>query len=169
MEVVYIYSLKHPETKEIRYIGKANNLKKRLKGHMVDSKTRRTPLYSWINKLKSQGLEPIIEVIRETDINGWMDAEKDEIRTYIENGYRLLNIAEGGNEPYCSKEVRAENGRKNAMAIHSDQKRKHLWSLKHQLGLDLRYLEAKGDDRQKEKCAQIRSKLATRRIYLKQA
>lgn len=38
-----IYCLIDPETKRPRYIGKANDYKKRLQTHLQDSKRRKTP------------------------------------------------------------------------------------------------------------------------------
>lgn len=164
---VYIYALIHPNTKEVRYIGKANNVEKRYRKHLLDASRRKYPVYNWINKLKNEGLLPSYVILENTNEIDWMDAEKNAISKHKELGCRLLNVAEGGNEPYCSKEVRAQNGKNIANAIHSDEKRKRLWSLKQQLGLDLKYLETKGDDDQKNRCKAIRAKLATRGIYLK--
>jgi protein-tyrosine phosphatase len=120
MERVEIYTLSHPLTKEVRYIGKANDSKKRLMKHLSDSKRRNTPVYCWIRKLCSSGLIPNIEVIEIINSENWMDAEIKHISEYKNKGYRLLNVASGGDEPFCSKEIRAENGKKVAEAIHSD-------------------------------------------------
>src|SRR5258708_1122020 len=48
-----IYALRCPLTDEIRYIGKANNGKKRLASHLKDSRRRNTPLYSSLKKLSA--------------------------------------------------------------------------------------------------------------------
>lgn len=40
MDKVYIYSLEDPETGEIRYVGKANNIKSRFYGHLNEKVVR---------------------------------------------------------------------------------------------------------------------------------
>lgn len=162
MASVEIYTLSHPVTHEIRYIGKANNSKKRLLSHLRDSKRRDTPVYCWIKKLRSEGLIPDVKIIEKTDSENWVSVEIRLIEEYKKNGFKLLNIALGGDEPYCSKETRAENGRKVAQAIHSDPVRKRFWQLKHDLAISLKQLDKFG---RSEKANEIRAKLATRNIY----
>lgn len=158
---VFIYCLKHPQTNEIRYIGKANNVRKRLLSHLVDSKTRKTPIYFWINKLKSEGLKPIIEVLVETDSENWQRFEIETISQFKKAGYRLLNLADGGNQPICDKEVRCKNGKANALAIHSDPVKKRFWYLKKELGA---YFKKVGDT---PKVLFMKEQLATRGVYFK--
>lgn len=104
-----IYALIDPRDGAIRYIGKANDSAKRLKSHIRDARRRRTPVYDWLNKLMAMGLAPSV-VILET-CEDWIEAEKRHIAQARAQGMRLLNVAEGGNEPYCSPETRAANGR----------------------------------------------------------
>lgn len=163
METVEIYALICPLTNEIRYIGKAKDSKKRLKSHLSDSKTRRTPVYDWMNKLKSKGLIPIVQVLKVTDENNWMNDEIELIKTYKNKGCRLLNVAKGGDEPYCPIEVRRQNGKNVAKSIHSDEKKKKLWLLKHNLALGLKWLEKHG---RSEHATQIRERLKQHNIYL---
>ena len=108
-----IYALCHPQTGEVRYIGKANDAQKRLKSHIRDSRTRKTPVYSWIRKLQSSGLAPSIRVLEVAD--DWIEAEKRLIALHREGG-RLLNLADGGDEPFCSAETRSANGKR--MQVH---------------------------------------------------
>lgn len=122
-----IYALLCPESDEIRYIGKANDSQKRLKSHLKDSRTRKTPVYDWIRKLLSQGLSPKVKVLEVAD--DWTTAERRLIALHRASG-RLLNVADGGDEPYCSKETRAENGRKVAKKIHSDPRLRAIWVAK---------------------------------------
>lgn len=58
---IYIYTLEDPLSKEIRYVGVTNNLKRRLKNHIYTPK--KTYTYSWILSLKDRGLFPIMKVI----------------------------------------------------------------------------------------------------------
>ena len=91
----------------LRYIGKANDPRKRLDGHMRDARRRRTPLYDWINK---HG-RPAMRVI-EADCEDWKASERRLIAEARARGDKLLNIADGGDEPFCPPEVRSANGRR---------------------------------------------------------
>jgi hypothetical protein len=70
----------------------------------------------------------------------------------------------GGDEPFCSKETRANNGRNVALAIHTNPLRKRLWQLKHDLGIALKQLDNNGSIM---KSNEIRNRLALHGIYFK--
>jgi hypothetical protein len=140
MAKIFIYALHCPKTDEIRYIGKANNPDKRFSGHLRETR-RKTPLYDWIEKLRNNGLTPKISIVSEVDNDNWKEEEINQIKLHIESGCRLLNLAKGGDEPFCSKEQRAINGRDNAKAIHSDDKKKRVWYLKKQMGASLKWMK----------------------------
>lgn len=93
------------------YIGKANDLNKRLKSHIRDSKTRNTPLYNWFRKY---GI-PEISLLKDCKEQDWRPIEKEFIKEAKSKGLCKLNLAEGGYEPFCSYETRASNGRINAV------------------------------------------------------
>ena len=112
-----IYALCHPETMELRYIGKANQPRERLAGHLRDSRTRKTPLYAWVRKLTAAGLKPEVVILRECSGN-WRKDEQELIARGRVHGHRLLNLADGGDQPYCSPEQRT----KNAKALQSHPK-----------------------------------------------
>lgn len=132
-----IYALRDPATNEVRYIGKANDSMKRLKTHIRDSRRRNTPVYSWIKKLASKGLVPTVEVLEVAD--SWEEAERNQIKAHRDCGCRLLNLAEGGNQPgQASYETLAANGRKAAAKIHGDPFSKRLWEIKRALGFALK-------------------------------
>lgn len=94
---VFIYTLSHPITNEVRYVGKTINLKERLQGHLED----KGPTYKrkWISKLKREGLIPVIEVLEEFQgehISEWQQAERFWIETLRFYGCRLTNACAGG-------------------------------------------------------------------------
>lgn len=99
-EIKYtIYKLIDPNTNQIRYIGLTfNDLKLRLKSHL--SEPGKSHKIYWINKLKKQGLRPIIESIEE-EISTYEIACEREIY-YIDYfksiGCDLTNMASGGNK-----------------------------------------------------------------------
>jgi group I intron endonuclease len=99
-EIKYtIYKLIDPTDLSIRYIGLTfNDLRQRLKSHL--SEPGKSHKIYWINKLKKQGLKPIIESVEE-DISTHDIACEREIY-YIEYfksiGCDLTNMATGGNK-----------------------------------------------------------------------
>lgn len=139
-----IYALLCPDTRQVRYIGKANNSVKRLKSHIRDSKTRDTPVYRWFRKLSAENKVPICIVLEVATDGNWQDVEKRLIKEYKNKGAKLLNVAEGGDEPFCSPNQRATNGRNNALSIHSNPKRKQIWQLKKSMGASLKFLQQTG-------------------------
>jgi hypothetical protein len=120
---VAIYGLFDPRTGELRYVGKAVDVDKRLKGHLREDR-RKTPLYSWIDSLRECGLSPEMSVICTCSVGDWQEVERDQIAEARLRGERLLNLADGGDEPTCPREVRAENGRR--VAETRDRRRRRL-------------------------------------------
>lgn len=150
-----IYALRDPITKDIRYIGKANSASKRLASHIRDSSARDTPVYRWIRKLAKQGLIPVIDVLEVAE--DWIEAERRLIAVSRAQGCRLLNVAAGGDEPYCSLAVRAENGRKIAEAIHFDPFRRRAWELNKAIGSALQKDQVSNATRAKLRAAALKS------------
>lgn len=97
MKVVYIYCLKHPQTQEIRYVGKTTNIKRRLSQHIQDAKSyvsnRRT--INWICNLLKSNLKPIIEIIEVCNENNWQEREIYWISFHKEKA-NLCNHHDGG-------------------------------------------------------------------------
>lgn len=106
-----IYGLVDPRDGAVRYLGKANNPAARFKGHLRDSRRRQTPVYCWMRKLAGMGLAPTLTVI-EADCVDWRESERRLIAEARVRGDRLLNVADGGDEPHCPIEVRRANARR---------------------------------------------------------
>ena len=94
-------------------------------------------MYRWINKLRSIGLIPIMRVIREINKCDWKAIEIEEIAAARAAGMKLLNVADGGDQPFCSKEIRAENGRRNAIARVNTPIKAMAFDLKRKIGMML--------------------------------
>lgn len=106
---VFIYGLVDPESNEIKYVGKTNNMKRRLYQHLqCRTDQKMTPVKSWIKSLLSKNNEPLMVVIEECSDKTWMDREK----FWIAKLPNLKNMAEGGNEPHCPASVRKANAKK---------------------------------------------------------
>lgn len=117
---VEIYGLIDPGTGALRYIGKANNSHKRLASHIRDSRRRSTPVYAWIRKLADFGLEPDLLVLSICGDESWQWEERRLIASARSQGLRLLNVADGGDEPHCPPHVRAMNARKQYEGRRND-------------------------------------------------
>lgn len=96
MMIVYIYALLDPDTDEVRYIGKTNDLNKRMSGHCRTDQKSKTHKAKWINKLIASGKTPKMLVIEECTLDTWEEVECRWIAHYRAVNKRLTNIADGG-------------------------------------------------------------------------
>lgn len=95
MKTIYIYSLKDPETNEIRYVGKTTNINTRLKAHITRSRHNKYHSARWVQSVIKRGLRPIIELVEECTEENWVEREKFWIAYYRER-FDLTNLLEGG-------------------------------------------------------------------------
>lgn len=95
MDIINIYTLSHPITNEIRYVGQTkHNLKTRLMGHLKSKdKTHRT---YWIKSLVNKGLTPKIELIESVSKEKGNECEIYWIMMFKSWGFNLCNLTEGG-------------------------------------------------------------------------
>lgn len=97
-EGVTIYALCHPRTGIVRYVGKtANDPHRRLVYHIHASNkhTRHLPSGRWLQKLKQDGLRPIVATI-ELAGSDWAEREAFWIKKFRSYGFDLLNLTDGG-------------------------------------------------------------------------
>jgi len=108
----YIYGLIDPKSHYLRYVGKSNNPKDRLRGHMTDKcRCHRT---NWLSGLGMLGLKPQIRIIDVVPKENWKFWEKFYIAKYRSLGFKLVNGTEGGdglNNP--TEEVRRKISNSN--------------------------------------------------------
>lgn len=91
-----IYHLIDPRTNEIRYVGQTvQTLENRLKKHLRSKdKSHRV---NWIKSITNEGLEPIIELICETNtLDKCNELEQFYIKKYRDEGLKLTNMTDGG-------------------------------------------------------------------------
>jgi len=100
----YIYSLIDPTTKQIRYIGKADNPTDRLYKHLADKRVNHRTC--WIKSLKKKGLKPIVEILAIVDKKQWQNWERFFIKYYKGRGFKLVNGTLGGDGVVATDEVR---------------------------------------------------------------
>ena len=119
MNKVYIYSLSHPITKEVRYIGKTINLKIRLKDHLDKTKNiKATYKSNWIKSLLKQNLKPVIEIIDEVEESEWEFWEIFYISLFKSWGFKLTNGTKGGDGNSCWQKHHTEETKRKISLAH---------------------------------------------------
>ena len=92
---VKIYVLKHPDTLEVRYVGKTvRSLSRRLSNHIANAKGNKhnKHLSNWIINILNKNKRPIIELIEECDYSVWQEREQ----YWISQFPNLINLTKGG-------------------------------------------------------------------------
>lgn len=92
----FIYALCEPETRTIRYIGKAKNPTQRLKQHCWPSKPSNNHLGYWLRSLRRQSKLPTLIVLKEVLCVEWEEWERRYIRCARALGFNLVNSTDGG-------------------------------------------------------------------------
>ncbi len=128
MGVASIYGL-YDADGALRYIGKANDPAKRLASHMRDSRVRDTPVYRWIRK----NGRPTMRILS-TNCRDWKAEERRLIAEARGRGDRLLNVAEGGDQPACSTEQRRANAVATNAKRNATPRNRRMWEIKRQIG-----------------------------------
>ena len=95
----YIYTLEHPITNEIRYVGKTNNPERRLHHHWTVGHKSNNKIGNWLKSLKKLKLKPIMTILDETTDN-WQQLEMYWISQFKTWGFRLTNHTDGGEGSY---------------------------------------------------------------------
>lgn len=96
MLTTFLYTLNCPATGKIKYLGKSNQPFARLKSHIRLAKQSRSHKNSWILGLRTQGLNPVIEVLDEIPVAEWQFWEREYIRVFRAIGIKLTNGTDGG-------------------------------------------------------------------------
>lgn len=95
-DLTYIYTLNDPYNDEIRYVGKTDNLCKRLNEHIRKSNLSKTHKNNWIQHLLKNGKTPTIEILDIVPKNEWTFWEIYWIDLLKSWNINLTNIAYGG-------------------------------------------------------------------------
>jgi hypothetical protein len=96
----FIYTIED-ENGIVRYVGKSNDPKNRLHGHLKEAKG--THKYNWLHSIIDRGFFPVVKIIDEVPFVGWEPYEIKWIAKYRELGYNLVNVSDGGMGPVGSK------------------------------------------------------------------
>lgn len=123
----FIYALCEPGTRTVRYIGKSNDPKARLRyGHLLESIHLTTHLGRWLQRVVRDGRTPSLVVLSEVPKKLW----KREERLYIANarmlGMDLVNATDGGEGITQTRETRKKIGDANRGRPCSPEQRKQI-------------------------------------------
>ena len=110
METVYIYTLEHPITKEIRYVGKTKNPKMRFHNHCNKLHNEKSHKRNWINKLKKEGLKPKMKILDEVLESEWKFWERFWINQLKQWNFNLVNHTSGGDGLTLGNETSFKKG-----------------------------------------------------------
>lgn len=118
----FIYALCEPGTRIVRYIGKANNPKKRFGEHLLHSKKNDAHKNCWIRSLLAVGQRPELVILSETPSVTWQAEEMRYIAAAHGLGIRLTNSTDGGDGCHNpSLETRARLSAANKGRIHTPE------------------------------------------------
>lgn len=94
----YIYALVDPRTGLPRYVGKTNDLMRRMRRHRNTSGSEHKSIYRnrWIAGLQSEGLDFQVWILEMVEGEAWVEAERRWIKTFRDEGCRLTNLTDGG-------------------------------------------------------------------------
>ena len=96
-EKTYIYALSDPNTGEIRYVGKSDTPKSRLKSHMqMPNHDCNLPKKEWLRSLVACNQLPMLSILEEVPYSEWEEKEKWWIDYGYKMGWRLTNLIHGG-------------------------------------------------------------------------
>ena len=97
-QIIYIYGICHPKTSELRYVGKTNNLSRRITGHKHSAVTKHSHCYVsvWLNSLYAKNLIPEYFILEQCTEQDWEEAERFWIAYFKSIGANLANHTEGG-------------------------------------------------------------------------
>ena len=110
-----IYALCDPRTDEVRYVGKANNPKSRLRSHLKPRDRTLTHKDCWVASLAVLGLKPKMVILETVDADTWKAAECKWILHYRRLGANLTNHSDGG-DGYNPNEATRAKMRANGIA-----------------------------------------------------
>jgi predicted GIY-YIG superfamily endonuclease len=113
--MTYIYALADPNSWEVRYIGKTDDLNQRYYRHL--HLTGNTHKENWLRALIRRNVRPLMIVLECLDKEPWQEREKFWIGYYREQGHHLTNATAGG-DGMCNPNSETRRKLSNARKSH---------------------------------------------------
>lgn len=111
---IYIYGLSDPRDGRIRYVGKTNNIQRRLESHIYDMPGANPRKERWIQSLINKAMKPEIVILEECQEGEWQEREIYWIAEYKSIYSDITNLTSGGDSSWDS--IRARNVRVSQFA-----------------------------------------------------
>lgn len=99
-ETTFIYTIED-ENGVIRYVGKSNDPKNRIYGHLKEAKGAHK--YNWLQSIIKRGYFPVVNIIDEVPFDDWEPYEIYWIAQFRAWGFDLVNKCDGGSGPTNAK------------------------------------------------------------------
>ena len=116
IKIMFIYTLSSSsEPDNIRYVGKANDLKDRLRRHIGKYYLNLEINYknNWIKSELSKGNKILINELESVDESNWVEREKYWIEQLKQWGFKLVNTTVGGDGLILTKEIIEKRNQSN--------------------------------------------------------
>lgn len=101
----FIYALFCPIDGQLKYIGKSNQPKRRLKDHMLDVKDMPVAKLLWVDEMKKRKLKPIMEILDEVSMYEWQYWESWWIEYFKSLGINLINKRSGNGLSFANSQT----------------------------------------------------------------
>lgn len=121
-KTTFIYTLSCPLSNDIRYVGKSDNIKNRIRDHLSKSKKLKTHKDKWICSLNKNHSKPKLEILDIVDKNEWKFWEQHYISLFKSWGFNLVNHTNGGDGGSFKKHT--EETKKKMSQLRKGKKRK---------------------------------------------
>lgn len=119
----FIYVLRDPITRDVRYVGYSRYPDFRYIQHLGDDSESHKS--RWIRRLLAQGLKPHLQILEEVGTD-WSDRERYWIATFKFLEEPLTNLNDGGSGGRHCDEVRARMSQSQRGRVHSEETRQKM-------------------------------------------
>jgi hypothetical protein len=144
-KTVHIYALVDPNTREVRYVGKANDLGARMHLHLKSNTHHNAAKNRWIASLLAEGLKPVVTVIEMVSFSKWQERERFWIAEFRRRGAVLTNTLPGGNgSGTVAERTRAALSVANKGKVRSAEQRARMSAARRASPLAMSILRATG-------------------------
>lgn len=121
----FIYTLSDPDTGEVRYVGKTDNLRVRFSSHLREGGNKIKS--EWVSSLLAAGKKPIlktVEVVFAEKLQSVIQVERKWVQYFKDKGARLVNVKLMKVGELGFHHIRINNDPLNQISLTSERKGK---------------------------------------------